>query len=313
MDVGQAASGALKSLGTHALAVIQSSNVDGIPESPMANMGNAFLRGDVSSVKLLQKAIDSLTVKAKLGKAFTDDDKEFMTELFESMWWGGSYKGYYEAAILASHYVNGNGALLFINPDCYIASTIVRDTMTAMMGYLKSINAAGNDFLELRSTDAGFFNSSFARPLRARARKLDTQGQLLPGGVLLAEQNNLRLKNADHRFVLQVTVRKNAWSSRLSGAAASARNTWHTNLQGVTQWATGIGASDQSIDSFKALDADHDLRWKVDSLYDFEPFPTAYYTPLPIAAGLQLKLPDGLSQHLTKVGVAADFKYYTEW
>jgi hypothetical protein len=131
--------------------------------------------------------------------------------------------------------------------------------------------------------------------------------------VLLAEQNNLRLKNADHRFVLQVTVRKNTWSNRLSGATASARNTWNTNLQGVTQWATGIGATDQAIDSFKALDADHELRWKVDSLYDFEPFPTTYYTPLPIAAGLQLKLPDGLSQHLTKVGVAADFKYYTEW
>lgn len=313
MDVGRATAGALKSMGTHALAIVQATNADGIPESPIANMANAFVRGDTSSVKLLQKAIDSLTAKAKAAKPFTDDDKEFMTELFETMWYGGSYKGYHEAAILANHYVNGGGALLCINPDCYVASTIVRDTMQAMMSYLSSISATSNDFLELRSTDAGFFNSPVAAPLRARARKVDSQGQLLPGGVLLAEQDNLRLKNADHRFVLQVTVRRNSWSGRLSGAAASLRNTWNTNLQGNVQWLTGIGGLEQSIESFKSLGDDHELRWKVDSLYDFEPFPTTYYTPLPIAAGLQLKLPDGLSQYLTKVGVAADFKYYAEW
>lgn len=313
MDVNKIATNALKSLGAKAIAIVQARNAEGIPESPLANMANAFVRGDTSSVKLLQTAIDTLTAKAKASKPFTADDKEFMTELFETMWYGGTYKGFYEAAILADHYVNGNGALLFINPDCYIASVIVRDTMAAMMDYLKSTDYTASDFIELKSTDPAFFKSKFAAPLRARARKLNTQGQLLPGGVLLTEQDNLRLKNADHRFVLQATVRKVSLTGRLNSTLASIRNTYHSNLQGNLQWLTGIGATDQSLDAFSSLDAEHSLRWKVDSLYDFEPFPTTYYTPLPISGGAKLILPDGLSHYLTKVGVAKDFRYYSEW
>lgn len=313
MDVRKTAAGVAQTLQNKAVAVVQSANTDGIPESPMANMGHVFLTGDKSSVRLLQGAIDHLTAKAKAAKAFTDDDKEFMTELFESMWWGGTYKGFYEAAILANHYVNGGGALLYINPDCYIGSVIVRDTMTAMVAYLQTIDIASKDFLELRSTDPGFEKSGSAAKLKGRARKLNTQGQLLPGGVLLAEQDNARLKNADHRFVLQVTVRRSSWTTPLQSMYASVRNTYNCNLQGNVQWLTGIGASGATIDALRTLPPDHALSWRVESLYDFEPFPCTYYTPLPLAPGVQLKLPDGLSHHLTKIGVATDFHYYSEW
>lgn len=54
-------------------------------------------------------------------------------------------------------------------------------------------------------------------------------------------------------------------------------------------------------------------RWKVESVYDFEPFEKNYITNIPLAEGFVLKLPDGLSHYLTKIGVAKDFKYTSEW
>lgn len=54
-------------------------------------------------------------------------------------------------------------------------------------------------------------------------------------------------------------------------------------------------------------------RWTVESQYDFEPFEKGYVTEVPLAKGFVLKLPDGLSHHLTKIGVAKDFRYTSEW
>jgi hypothetical protein len=53
--------------------------------------------------------------------------------------------------------------------------------------------------------------------------------------------------------------------------------------------------------------------WKVDSIYDFEPFSVGYFTNIPLAEGYVLKLPDGLSHHLTTIGVASDFSYTASW
>lgn len=53
--------------------------------------------------------------------------------------------------------------------------------------------------------------------------------------------------------------------------------------------------------------------WKVESLYDFEPFEKGYITNIPLSKGFSLKLPDGLSHYLTKIGVAQDFKYMASW
>ncbi len=53
--------------------------------------------------------------------------------------------------------------------------------------------------------------------------------------------------------------------------------------------------------------------WRVDSVYDFEPFSKGDITHLELADKLTLKLPDGLSHYLTKIGVANSFKHYSEW
>jgi hypothetical protein len=55
-------------------------------------------------------------------------------------------------------------------------------------------------------------------------------------------------------------------------------------------------------------------RWRVDSIYDFEPFEKAdHFTRIPLAKDVALVLPDGLSQYMTNLGVAKVFDYYAEW
>lgn len=53
--------------------------------------------------------------------------------------------------------------------------------------------------------------------------------------------------------------------------------------------------------------------WKVESTYDFEPFAKGDVSHLPLASGFTLKLPDGLSEYLTQIGVAKAFKHSSEW
>lgn len=57
------------------------------------------------------------------------------------------------------------------------------------------------------------------------------------------------------------------------------------------------------------LGSDITPTWRVDSVYDFEPFPTTYYTPLPLGP-VQVGMPDGLSEYITRVGVAKVFDYF---
>ena len=53
--------------------------------------------------------------------------------------------------------------------------------------------------------------------------------------------------------------------------------------------------------------------WRIDSLYDFEPFEKHdYYTHLPLGKHT-LVLSDGLSEYMTKIGVAKAFWYRAEW
>lgn len=53
--------------------------------------------------------------------------------------------------------------------------------------------------------------------------------------------------------------------------------------------------------------------WRVDSLYDFEPFEKHdYYTHIPLGQQ-KLIVSDGLSEYMTKIGVAKAFWYRAEW
>ena len=76
-----------------------------ITSAPLWHMGMVAKFGSASSFKLLQDTIDYLTCKARAGEAFSEDEKEFLVELYESFWWGGKYKGYHEAI---DHYIRVN-------------------------------------------------------------------------------------------------------------------------------------------------------------------------------------------------------------
>ena len=54
-------------------------------------------------------------------------------------------------------------------------------------------------------------------------------------------------------------------------------------------------------------------RWQVDRFYDFESFEKHdYYTNIPLGDST-LILSDGLSEYMTKVGVAKAFWYRADW
>jgi hypothetical protein len=53
-------------------------------------------------------------------------------------------------------------------------------------------------------------------------------------------------------------------------------------------------------------------RWSVNSLYDFSPYPTTEYTEIPVPNAGRLKLPDGLSNYMEKLGIAKRFWYMAE-
>lgn len=242
---------------------------ENIPSAPLWHMGKVAVFESKESFDLLQNTIDYLTCKGKAGKPFTSNEKEFMKELFEALWWGGKYHGFKEAADLANHYVNGKGKTLTINAQVYKESVIVKDTMTAMKSYIKDLSAKRTPLSNISTGDNAFRNSSYSKPLMKGKRNVNTHGYILNNGALLVEQTNQRLKNADHRFYLKVNTTKN----------------------GVNFIST----------------------WKVESIYDFEPFNKGYITDIPLAKGFVLKLPDGLSHHLTKIGVAKDFNYVSTW
>lgn len=181
---------------------------ENIPGAPLWHMGKVAILESKHSFDLLQNTIYYLTCKGRLKKPFTDDEKEFMKELFESLWWGGKYHGYHEAAKLANHYVNGEGESLKINPDVYKKSIIVSDAMIALKDYIKERIAKNRPVALIKTNDSDFLRSSYAIPLKQGKRSAVRQGYLINDGALLVEQSNSRLKNADHRFHLHVSTKK---------------------------------------------------------------------------------------------------------
>jgi hypothetical protein len=165
-------------------------------------MGKAAA-GSQSDFNLLQNAIDYLTCKAKAKMPFTDEEKAFLKRVFESLWWGGEFKGYREAAELADHYVNGKGAKLKIDAGVYRTSAIVNDTSKAIEDYIRHLIVKGASFATIRSSDAGFLHSPQGRRVSwTSGRDIRRKGYVLKDGNLLTEQDNARLKNANNRFIL---------------------------------------------------------------------------------------------------------------
>jgi hypothetical protein len=53
--------------------------------------------------------------------------------------------------------------------------------------------------------------------------------------------------------------------------------------------------------------------WRVDDEYVFEPFSKGFFTEINLGPKMTLKMPDGLSQYMTKLGIAKEFKHFAEW
>ena len=107
-----------------------------IPGMPMLEMGLAAM-GAESSFRALQRAIDYLTCKARASIAFTADEKEFLREFFESLYWGGQVKRYPEAAKLAEHYINGKGKKLILDAPVYQSSEVVKAASAAIKSFIR--------------------------------------------------------------------------------------------------------------------------------------------------------------------------------
>lgn len=243
--------------------------------------------GDVAKI---QHKVDSLTKKAKRGRSFTKNEKSFLTDLYGWVATGGRWKwvtsfdprdydkGLWEAGELLEHYLDGKGKPLEIDSDIYESSTVAKYAV----GEIKSV--IEND---LRKGDS-IRNGGAIRSTEVLARKNwndpAKKGQILRGGVLLAEQDNKRLKYANNRFVLKsksvVTDRDNS--------------------------------GDKPVITVRTV-------WRVDDRWDYASFAeqrknrTYHVTKLPLANGRELRLPDGLSHYMTTQGIATEFDYYSEW
>ena len=229
-------------------------------------------------VEKIQAQIDDLTEKAKKKRAFSADDKEFLTDLYGWIAWGGGRKGLGEASKLLAHYLNGNGKSLEIDSEVYQSSVIVRyavgEIKSAIAGDVRKAgvirnngNVASRDILKKKSFgDVG------------------TKGQILDNGILLAEQNNVRLKNANNRFGLT------------SISKVADNEFWESDAVRIVE-----------------------TRWRVDDSWDFASFGQQRkekrndFTVLPLRGGKSLRLPDGLSHYLTQLGLAMEFEHYSEW
>jgi len=173
-----------------------------VPSAPLWHMQKVARKGTVTSLQTLQSALDYLTCKAKAKMSFTNNEKEFLKELYEAFWWGGHYKGYREAAQLANHYVNGEGQTLRIMSKVYEESRIVQATMSAMKKYIKERETKNLSIASISSSHANFLTKRYVVPLRNMNFRIE--GKLKPNGVLEAAQGgeHLRLKKADSHFFL---------------------------------------------------------------------------------------------------------------
>jgi hypothetical protein len=68
-------------------------------------------------------------------------------------------------------------------------------------------------------------------------------------------------------------------------------------------------------DTIKLSNGDFQTTWRVDNIYDFEPYSKSdKVTSLGLNNNMSLKLPDGLSEYMDSgLGVAKPFDYHAEW
>lgn len=244
-----------------------------IPGAPLWHLGMAAKFGSGAGLAKVQEAIYYLTCKAKVKLPFDVQERSFLKELYEAFWWGGRYNGYNEAAALADHYVNGDGKPLQINEEVYKSSAIVRDASAAMKEFIRSVWRTTQKVPLMLNSGDPTFRMSPQFYTLTPARGRNQRTQ----GILRPE-GTLQAE--------QDNVRLQKTDNRF----------YLKTFPGILREKTVLA------------------RWRVDSIYDFEPFEKAdHFTRIPLAEGVALILPDGLSQYMTTLGVAKVFDYYAQW
>jgi hypothetical protein len=240
-------------------------------------LGYYLATGDADDI---QKEIDRLTTKARNNQTFIADEKSFLVDLYEWIATGGRWKwlassptgydkGLWEAGELLEHYLDGEGEKLEIDSGIYENSVIVKYAAAEM----KKVIAADLVKPGKIRNSGEIWSTHVLKP--KNFGDATTKGQILTGGVLLAEQGNVRLKYANNRFVLK------SFSNASPGGV-------------TTRWR---------IDDV----------WDYNSFAEQRKQKRNDVTHLPLRGGKVLKLPDGLSHYLTEIGVAQEFAFYAEW
>jgi hypothetical protein len=235
-------------------------------------LGYELAIGDVDEI---QKEVDRLTKKARNNEAFTESEKAFLEDLYEWIALGGRGKGLWEAGKLLNHYLHGDGETLEIDSGIYENSVIVQYAMAE----LKKVIAADISKTGKIRNNGVIWSTHVLKEKNFGDPK--AKGQILAGGVLLAEQSNSRLKNANNRFVLR------------SSSKAE----------------TGASKTQPKITTI----------WRIEDTWDYNSFAEQKnqkrndVTHLPLRGGKVLKLPDGLSWYLTELKIAKEFTFYSEW
>ncbi len=245
-----------------------------VPGAPLYHMGNIAVFNSKSSFDLMQATINYLTCKAQIKMSFSEIEKTFLIELYESFWWGGHAKGMPEAARLANHYVNGNGVTVKMDSRPYEKSVVVQDTMKAMKAYIRDLAKRNEYFFSLKTDNPKFRRSQHFKSLMRinSSRNVDTQGYVKSNGVIFVESNHKRLKYADNRFLLQ------------------SNTTMPQKYSFNTKWSVG---NRYDFESFAKSDK---------------------YSEIPLTTDKILTLPDGLSEYMdSTLKIAKPFAYAATW
>jgi hypothetical protein len=245
-----------------------------IPESPAWELAQVKIVGSKSSLFRLQSTVDELARKARVSQPLYPHEKEFLKELFEAFGLGGRISGYAEASALVSHYVNGNGETLRINAEVYTSSVIVNDVMTVMK------------------------------------RQFQIGLNHLPAGSALSISSTSTglLRRADFRELMNKNRDSNKRGRVLPGGWLFTEQD-NQRLQKANNRFVLLGVSQRVGSTGNRFST----TWRVDDTYEFESFARGFKTHMKIRPDMTLVIPDGLSHHMTKIGLAKAFKHFAEW
>lgn len=270
---------------------------------PMYHMARVHYGGSTDSFKLLQNQIIFLDCKARNGKNFNKDEKEFLKNLFEAMWWGSKARGFHEAGKLADAYVNSNAAMVTMAPDMYKSSKVVQTAMKLMKDAMVDHYNKSDTPLSFKSID----KIALIKIVELRKRKRfnqSTEGEIYANGILKSEETNLRLFYADNRFYLQAKTN-----------IAKSGNTKKINITWRVEGKYDFEPYNKRPWDITRLPVAHPgtrnrTPGEVQNILS-QTFPEYMKVNGNFVNGLML--PDGLSNYMVKQGVAKEFNYNSSW